>query len=204
MMSVYHRYFRSLSLICAALLLQACAGLSVSQDYDTSYDFGAVTSFAWLPPKTPREELSSKPFDELTHRRFVEAIAQNLGQRGLQQVEPENASVLISYHLSSEDKIKVDSFGSWYSHFGYYPCYHCGFYPGFNYHHFHDNDLWVREYTEDEVIIDMVDPVSKRLIWRGSVARNQPTMATPMERDLYVTETVNAILAKFPPGSVSP
>ena len=204
MMSLYQRCFRALWLLGTALILQACSGLPVSQDYDTSYDFSTVNSFAWLPPRVPRESMSSEPFDELTHRRFMAAIADNLSQRGVAQADPDNASVLISYHLSSEDKIKVDSFGSWYSQFGYYPCYHCGFYPGFAYHHFHDNDLWVREYTEDQVIIDMVDPQTKRLIWRGSVERSQPSMATPQERDAYVSETVNAILAKFPPASVSP
>ena len=50
-------------------------------------------------------------------------------------------------------------------------------------------------------MIDVIDPASKKLLWRGMTKRVIPSLKTPEERRLYVLETVSAILAKFPPGS---
>lgn len=177
----------------------ACSGVPVSQDYALDYDFSAVTSYAWVKPDGPGSN-SDPLYDSLMHERYRQAIEAQMALRGLAPAPAEKAAVLLSYHVGSVDKTRIESVGSWYSHFGYYPCYHCYHRPGFGYAHFHDDDIWVREYTEDRVVIDIVDADKRRLIWRGSAKRIQPTLSDPAARRAYIDETVANILSQFPPA----
>ncbi len=179
------------------LLLAGCGGLPVSQDYALDYDFSAVDSYAWLESGAAQPDPA---YDALMHQRYRDAIEQQLVTRGLRKVAADRAAVLVSYHVGAVEKTRIESVGAWYSHFGYYPCYHCHFRPGFGHMHYHDSDLWLREYTEDRVVIDLVEPRSRRLLWRGSVRRSQPALRNPAERRSYIEETVGGILQQFPPG----
>lgn len=189
-----------LLLVSAALV--ACSGVPVNTDYNPDYAYSAVSSYAWLPKPEPQGSAKSvELYNDLSHQRVTAAVDQQFRARGIERVDdPSDASVLVTYHLGLEDKIRIDSFGSWYSHFGYYPCYHCVGRPGFGAPYFHDDDLWVRNYTENTLIIDLIDPATKQLLWRGTAKRNQPRLESPEERRLYVLETVKAILDRFPPG----
>lgn len=189
-------------LIVVSAVLVGCAGVPVDTDYNTDYDYAAVGSYAWLPRPEPGDDVkSAELYNDLSHQRVKAAVDQQFRARGYELVESVgDASVLVTYHLGLEDKTRIDNFGSWYTHFGYYPCYHCVGRPGFGTPYFHDDDLWVRQYQENTLIIDLVDPKTKQLLWRGSSKRNQPRLETPEERRLFVLETVAAILEQFPPG----
>ncbi|MGJ8687203.1 MAG: DUF4136 domain-containing protein, partial [Spongiibacteraceae bacterium] len=66
------------------------------------------------------------------------------------------------------------------------------------YPEYHD-DVWLTGYTENRMFIDVIDPTSKSLLWRGVAKRALPRLESPEQRRLYVLETVSAILAEFPP-----
>lgn len=178
-----------LSIILA--LVTACAGVAVYTDYDTAYDFSSVKTYAWLKPKA---KLIHDPFvdNDLMYQRMVKSVDSVMASRLLQKVEDEaQADVLISYHLSSHQKLSVSSY---HNHFGYYPCRYC--YPGGAYHH--GSDISVRQYRAGSFIIDVVDPEKRDLVWRGVSERRLPKAVTPQERDLFINETVDNILAKLP------
>jgi hypothetical protein len=48
-------------------------------------------------------------------------------------------------------------------------------------------------------LVDVVDPKSGRLVWRGTARQQYYPKATPQELIERYNETVEAILAKFPP-----
>ena len=179
-----------------AAVVAACTAVPVSQDYALDYDFANVASYAWL---TPDNEQREPAYDALMHERYRDAIEAQMALRGVKKVAVDSASVLVSYHVGTVEKTRVESVGNWYSHFGYYPCYHCYHRPGFGYAHFYDDDIWVREYTQDNVVIDIIEPENRRLVWRGSASRVKPTLKDPLERRAYIDETVATILAQFPP-----
>lgn len=64
------------------------------------------------------------------------------------------------------------------------------------------NDIYVRQYKQGTFMLDIVDPASRELIWRG-VAGKRLNSGTPQERDDYVRGIVSAILAEFPPTLVA-
>lgn len=179
-------------------LLAACAGLPVSVDYDPAANFSTLQRYAWVPITT---EARSMLRNDLMDARVRRAVNEQLAARGMALVDdPAQADFLVNWYAESQEKIDIDTF---YSNFGYYPCWHCygpygygGYgYPGWG------NEVRVRQYTEGSLMLDMVRPDDKRLFWRGVVSRRLPNFKTPQERDLYITELVSALLAKFPPGS---
>ena len=120
-------------------------------------------------------------------------MTSQLVAQGLTQVEdPAQADVLATYHIGTEDKIDINT---WHSYYGYYPCWHCwGPHYGFR------DDIWVNQYTQGTLIIDLIDADSRKLLWRGVADRRLPGFKTPEQRQAYLDETVTAILSKFPPS----
>lgn len=176
-----------------AVMLSGCSTISVSTDYDTSRDFAALKTFAWMQPKS---KLVVDPLvdNDLMIKRIQRSVETELNRRGYVKATGDTgADFLVTYHVSAEDKVKVDTF---HTNFGYYPCWHRGCMGyGFGY----QPDVQVRQYKQGTFMLDIVDPVSEQLMWRG-VAGKRLSSGTPSQRDQYVQEIVAAILAKFPPG----
>lgn len=176
------------------LLLGACTGVPVSTDYNTEYRFQPQSSYAWL--EREREFSDPRVDNDLVEARVRRAVDSQLRAKGLTQAQSvESADLLVSYHIGREDKIDVQTFRS---HFGYYPCWHC-YGPHWGYGP-HGDDIWVSEYTQGTLVIDVIDAESRKLVWHGVAERRLPSFKTPQERDAYIRETVTAILARFPPG----
>lgn len=189
---------RWLIALAAALLLAGCTGVPVTSDWDPGYDYGAISSYAWLPMQKQQGEDAPFLRNDLMDERIRSAVDAALIARGLRRVEdPAKADVLVNYYMNVEEKVDIQSF---HSHFGYYPCFYCGFHHS-HFHHgpfFHD-DIWVREYNQGTLVIDMLEPQSRKLVWRGVAERRLPDLQDPYDRRLYTVETVDAILARFPP-----
>ncbi|MFT7403929.1 DUF4136 domain-containing protein [Zhongshania sp.] len=194
---------KKIGLAFCVMILTACSGVPVFTDYSQDFDFSNVSSYAWL---LPAKHMNTEVDNDLVRERVVDAVDAQFTARGfIRAADAAKASVLVTYQLGQEDKIAIDDFGSWNTQFGYYPCYRCGYRPGFGYFghsQFYDDDFWVRTYKESTLMIDVIDPSSKKLLWRGTTKRVMPTLTTPEERRLYVLETVSTILAEFPPKRV--
>ena len=170
-------------------MVTACSGISVSTDYTPDYDFSGLLSYRWLEPT---DAISSDPImnNSLTAGRIVRAVDEELLTKGYAQHRAgSEADFLVSYHITSREKIDVTTF---HGHYGYYPCWHCG---GLGW----GSDVWVRQYTEGTVVIDVIEPKQRKLLWRGVSSRPLRKLKTPAERELYIKETINAILQNFPP-----
>jgi len=57
------------------------------------------------------------------------------------------------------------------------------------------------EYEEETLIIDFFDAGNAGLVWRGSGTRRMSKNAKPEQMAIIVKETVDKILAQFPPGT---
>lgn len=179
------------------LALSACSSVPVSTDYNTGYAFDNAARYAWLE----RKGISDPRVDnDLVEARVRRAVDDQLRSRGLTKAASvDEADVLVTYFIGQEEKIDIRTFRS---RFGYYPCWHCyGPYggPGWGY----DNDVWVTEYTQGTLVIDLIDAKTRKLVWHGVAERRVPAFKTPQERDAYIRETVSAILEQFPPGATA-
>lgn len=184
---------KTLVAVVCGVLLSACSSISVNTDYDTSKSFSNLKSFAWLSPK---QKLVVDPLvdNDLMNQRIQRSVESELEKRGYTKASgDDSADFFITYHVKAEDKISATSF---HGSYGYYPCWHGCVGMGVGY----DRDIHVRQYKQGTFMLDIIDPASEKLMWRGS-AGQRLVSGTPDERDEYVQEIVSAILAKFPPGS---
>ena len=188
------------------LLLTACAGVGVDTDYQTSYDFSGLKTYSWLEPadKTVVDPLVD---NDLMKSRVQSAVNNQLSAQGYQLAAGDDAvDFLVSYHVKAEDKLKVRDYNLSVG-FGYRHCNGgCFGIWGNRYNPFHhfgrDRDIDLQQYKEGVFFIDIVEPATKKLIWRG-VAGKRLSTGTPEERDEYVSQLVSAILLKFPPSGSS-
>jgi hypothetical protein len=176
-------------------LSTACTGIIVNTDYNPDKNFSAMNRYAWLDI-SGRQVTDERVENDLMEGRIIRAMTNEFQSRGYQEVSQDQADFLVTYHISSENKLDIDSYYTgYYASYGYYPCWNCyGPYGRVGY-----NDIRVRQYREGIFMLDVIDPDTKKLMWRG-VAERRLSKGTPEERDLYVAETIAAIVAKFPPG----
>jgi hypothetical protein len=144
------------ALLATTIVLNACGGIPVSTDYDPDWQLQQPATYAWMdrPQKAVVDPLID---NDLVERRVHRAVAEQLEGKGLREGTAANATVLVTYHVGEEEKLDISSF---HSNFGYYPCWRC-YGPGF------DSDVWVSQYTQGKLVIDLIDAKTKQLVWRS-------------------------------------
>jgi hypothetical protein len=182
-------WLRVCAFLAAAAVLNACGGIPVSTDYDPDWHLPTPASYGWMA--RPARVADPMVDNDLVARRVQRAVDEQLEAKGLRRVTAQQQpDLLVTYHIGEEEKLDISSF---HSSFGYYPCWHC-FGPGF------DSDIWVTQYTQGKLVVDLVDAKTQQLVWRGVAARRVPRLDSPTERDQYIRETVTAIFKRFPPN----
>lgn len=178
-----------------ALFLNGCAThYPVSTDYDEQFSFQGKNTYALITPeaiKTTR--------NDLLRNRIEAALQQQLANRGFTQVKKEDAAIWISYFATTEKQRDIRTYQSYNTYYGYARCYRC-VYPAFP----ATTDIQVINYTEASLLIDVIDPASNTLKWRGSTSSKVTTaVADNMsveERTERVNQAVAAILEHYPPN----
>jgi hypothetical protein len=185
-----------LALVFAALLSLACAAVRVSTDYDDTVDFTSFETYAWLDPpmrEASRDEggPSGDPFTQntLVDKRVREEVDAWLTAHGYRQAgaEDEQVDFLIRYDLVSQPVtrdspvIVTGGFGRY--GYGYGVGSGVGYSPS-------------NTYQEGTLILDVIDPGTQQLLWRGS--------GTSQSRDPHMKperlhKSIGAILERFPP-----
>jgi hypothetical protein len=98
----------------------------------------------------------------------------------------ESPSFAVAYYASAQQKLDVTNWDYGYQYWGYHRFWHGYGYP----------TETIQQYTEGTVVVDVIDPATKELLWRG-----QGQAAVSQDPATYTAElakTVQAIVAKFP------
>jgi hypothetical protein len=161
--------------LASAFLFLSCSSMSVRTDYDRDADFGAYKTFSWLPMKNHSE--GRNPLDnKLTEARIKRAIEREMTAKGY-VYKPEGAVDLrIAYFIGTRKIVRVD-------HYGY------RWWGG-------PRRTEVTRYREGTLVIDLINTGTDQLVWRGSAT---DVVKSPDEAEDKIFESVQAIMAKFPP-----
>jgi uncharacterized protein DUF4136 len=144
------RLLRLTAVATVALAATHCATLNVSSHVQRGVDFAQFHTYDWgpadaLPTGDPR--LDQNPF----FRDQVEgAVEKQLAAKGFERSASGTADLLIHYHASINQRIEVDRVDRQH---GY--CYD------------EDCRAGVLEYEAGTLVLDVVDPRTQRVIWRG-------------------------------------
>jgi len=178
-----------------SLALTACSTVKVSTDYDQDANFSALKSFNWLPESAKVEKESAYLNNRIMDVRITKAIDKQLVAQDFKFAT--TADFYVNYNITSEKKTDIRSYDN-YS--GYGPSWGWG--VGYGHRGMSlsaHTETRVDEYQQGSLIIDVIDPTSLELIWRGIGSKRLPESTDAAEMDKLVADVVKSILSKFPP-----
>lgn len=170
-------------LIIAGLVfaITGCSSIAVKQTYDPKVDLTGIKSYAWLekPNQMPANAKDALANNSLLDKQIKKAVNVQLISLGL-QMEKEHPDILITYHAGLDDKIDFQTIG------------------GFHRNRFWDEPVYVDEYTEGTLIVDLLDSNSNDIIWRGIAVAKLDETAKPEEVEKTLSKAVEKIFKKLP------
>ena len=167
-------------------------------DFNSEYNFSTVKKVAFY--KTSGMVTGDNPvqISDMQRNRADRALKLALENKGISFVEDaKDADLLLSWHLSTQDKTDVRTYQSagyggggyygGYNRYSRYNCWNCG--GG-------QTEVSVRNYTEGTFIVDMIDPAAHQSVWR-SVTQSKVKGDRKEEQEAY-NQAAAIILADFP------
>ena len=175
---------RKLALVVAVVLVAATAvavSMKAYVGYDKNVDFSSIKTFSFVDP------LNSSVADQAppVHEMIKLLIIKHLQDAGLKRVE-ENADVDVTYYTNTEASLRMDvtlynysySVGWWWS-----PLWGSG--------------MDVSAFTKGTLVVDIWDPSTQYLVWRGAVLAAVPEDPTPEKAEKTITKALDLMGKKF-------
>ena len=170
-----------------------CSTISVQTDYNPAFDFSGLKSYAWLESgQSPSED--TRINNDLVIDRVRAAVEQSLENKGFVKAEGERADFMVNWHGAIDKKIQVKTIDHFYSPYGYGPLSRDPFWGS------SVRSSTAYEYEVGTLIIDILDPVAHKLLWRGSGQDRIREKKKPEEIGAGIREAVTAIMKDFPPS----
>ena len=179
----------------AGLLLAGCDsgnGPNVKTDYDKNVNFAQYHTFAFQPGRIVSRLGTPDTNNTLVAGRIQNAVVNQLTAKGLQPVT-QNPDLVATYVAGARTRQEVEDLGPTpYAspYFGGPFAFRRFVFLGPGYDQFYTNT-----YTQGTLILDLIDPHTKQLVWRAYVSGpvDQPDQKT-------VNSAVAAALKNFPPS----
>lgn len=182
---------RWLILLSLPLLLWGCAGIAVVEDYDTAADLQNLKTYDWRSGANegPKNGPAYDPFLNERVRSSVEAV---LAGAGYKKISSGRADYFVDYVYyvtkevgSGNGASATVGLGTSFS--GGFGGIGIGFARG-------------ERSTESQTLsIDIIDPASGKLLWRGTAWQELVRRSDPGKSSRDIRRMVEAILSKFPP-----
>jgi hypothetical protein len=183
------RRFTVIFMLCTAVALPSCSRMDVKRDFDPAVDFASMKTYGWLTEKDILESSDPKILEE---QRFVRdcvhrAVDLEMAEKGM-RLAPGSPDFLVTYTTASRDKMQLQ--GSKEKGWTFTDRL---LYPG-----------WIEGNTEiyydiGTLILDMVNPRNKQLIWRGSVEADLLKDISRDQLEKRIDQAVKKLLKPFPP-----
>ena len=156
-----------------------CSSVSIHIDYDQDTDFAQYKTYRWMPQQQrPPKQMSVE--HSFLEKRIKDAVEAELRAAGYKRAHMEEPDFLVAYHIGARDKVDVTRYGYRYGPHGRWA----------------GRKVEIRRYKEGTLILDLVDPGTRQLFWRGSAVGALRDITRGADE---VRGVVSKILAGFPP-----
>lgn len=192
---------RLLPLFLMLSLFWGCASsVDVSTDYDQTANFSRYTTFKWYQETPTARRDSVYSYNTFIDKRVRSAVEANLVRKGFRKTET-NPDILVAYDIKvvTRQEMRPDYTYSpgWYGPgwYGY------GWWYGYRYNYGYSRfarPMYLDQYQDGTIIIDLVDPKDNELVWRGW---GQMQVGSTNISQAEVNKIVARILEKYPPGA---
>lgn len=167
-------------LLLLVISLGCSPGLRVQTDTDPDYDLWSYKSFDWSPKINIEESKNPIYYNELNDKRIKTAVTEEMFRLGYSNTA-QSADLIIHYHIIVEDQSTVvgDPLG-----------YHGSYWIGL------DREVYI--FKVGTLLIDIMDPKSNNLIWRGQAQAFIDNQTSPKQVNQLVNRAVRKMFRKFP------
>ena len=149
--------------------ITAAFGMSVKSDYQKTYDFSQLHTFAFKTDRASNDPLNTNTIEA---GRIQSALTAQLEANGFTQAS-QNPDFIVAFYATTKEKTSVQStgIGPGIGGFGYGRGFGWGYgIPGGGRWRWgYGPDIWTTNYTQGCVMADIVDPKTNELVWRGAV-----------------------------------
>ena len=171
--------------ITVVVLLNGCSSMRITSDYDPQTNFAGLRTFDWLsreqqPTGDPRVDNS------LIDTRIRRAVEAQLDSNGFQKRDRKKPDFLVTYHAFLDTKLDFSRTNE-RSRYG-------GRERG--------GQVYVRQYEQGTLMLDVIHPTTKELMWRGIAEAVVNPYSTPEKSEKKIREAVRRILERFPPKQI--
>jgi len=191
---------RILALFIIAFFITGCSSLSLSTDYDKKIDFSSLKTYRWHS-KNAHNESSLKYLNPIMDQRIRSTIEQQLQTQNFTIATTEKVDFLVNYSVVIEDKTDIRTYNNYN-----------GFHPGFTYGagfgsygsrmdfaYGTGSETHMTNYKQGTLIIDIINPETDQLMWRGAADGRLPKTTDRAKSDALAKEYAAKILSAFPP-----
>lgn len=198
-----------LVLFIAACTLVGCGtSMNIQTDYDQQANFSDLKSFSWVEISDSYTDRSALGFDSgIMARRIKDMVGNELDSLGYIKNEEviqkgtKSPDFQISYRMLATEEVEVirDTYPV-----GYHSPHHGGHgghrgYGSYGGYGSYDSDGHTREFVQCVLMLDIWDPKTNRLVWRGWARWRMGEQPNPKEVSIQLEKAVEEILKKFPP-----
>ena len=180
---MFRRHRTTIAALLGLMALHGCFSFKIESDYDRAANFQGLRTYGWRP-RTEFPTGDPRFYNPLIDSRVRAAADRVLMAKGYTKSVAPNPDFLVGYHAVVRSRTDVATIDRWYG-------YRTG---GFAQPH-----LDVRSYEEGTLLIDVIEPGTMKLLWRGAATGVVREMANAEERGQRADEAGAAILEKFPP-----
>ncbi len=161
-------------------LFAGCSTLRVTSDYNSSFDFTRLKTFAIVYNRHGNSPMQ---------QRIVEALTRAFKAKGYVPASKGKADFYVVFHTNIKNRRQVITD---YQRVGLYP-YGFGTYAMVPIQREY-------EYKEGKIIVDALDPKTRNIFWRGIATDRLKSHKNPDERMKYALQVATELLKSFPPA----
>ncbi|HEY0653018.1 MAG TPA: DUF4136 domain-containing protein [Chryseosolibacter sp.] len=172
---------RKLVLIAAGILLAGCSPqIRVYSDHDPEYQVSNFKTFDWGLKSNVEANKNPLHYNELNDKRIKSAVLAELSSRGY-SLSSNSPDLIVHYHIIVDEQSVVTTEPYGYIYGSYW----------------RRMQTHVYSYREGSLIIDLMDPKSNSLVWRGWATADL-NLITPEKAEDIIKRGVHKIFRNFP------
>ena len=169
------------------LLAVAAWAQDVRYNFAADANFSKYKTFKWVQIK------GADSVDQITDGQVKSAVDQELTTKGLTRTEADTADLYVGYQISLGKEKQVTSYDSGW-----------GYGPGWGGWGYGGGGGGFSTSTTSTIVIgqvdlDMYDPATKNLVWRGTASKTLDTKAKPEKREKNLRKGIAKLLKNYPP-----
>ena len=173
----------------SSLALFGCNTMDIASDYDQSFNYSQLRTYAWLPGI--KLNIGDGRVDDRTlQMRIKRAVEKELNQKGYRKIEYGREDFTLGFHAALNRPLYRDTLYEYsVKEFG---TMRVIYEEKSEYRH--------PTYDNGTLVIDVIIPKTKEIVWRGSAQANiQIDYVSTEKKKKRLSKAVHKILNNFPP-----